>query len=131
MLRLDGFAEVGVAIAVALLEAGRRKDVGGGEDRLPAQRPDAGLVEHLVLAPHPFGFSATHARAHELSPGNGIRGVDMAGGLKQASLVVGRDLGQQPSIGDDGLEELRGNSKAIDEFGAAHGGVRPQVSDGV
>ena len=119
MLRLDRLAEVGIVGHLALLEFRRREDVGTGEDRLAAQRPDAGGVEHALLAADLGRLALAHGGAHQAAAGDGVGRVDVARGLEQAALVVGRDAGEERAVGDDLLQQRGGGAEAREE-----GGVR-------
>jgi hypothetical protein len=87
-------------VDVVRLEALRRKRVGGGDDRPPAQRPDSCLVERRFVAPDarrfrgflPFPFRPW------------IRHRQPGDRLMEAPPILGREPIEQPPVGSDPLE---------------------------
>ena len=124
VLRLERLTEVGIALDLPLLEAGRREDVRAREHRLPAQRADAGLVEHLILPHRLFDFAAADAGSHQAPAGEGVGRVDVAGRLQEATLVVRRHVREESAVGDDRFEQVGRGAETIQEVsvGCRHGG---------
>ncbi len=117
MLRFDDLAVVRIGFDLTLREPGRRKYVGRVEHRLPPQGPDAGPVEHAILLLDLLGLAPPGAGSHQLAAGPGIGGVDVAGGLSQTPLVVGRDVREESPVRDDRLEQLGCGTDLFEEGG--------------
>ncbi len=100
---------------VLRLEAGRRKNVRGCKDGLPAQAPNAGAAERGLFPLDPFGLSATHRGFHHSAARGGIGHVHRAGGIEQAVTILGGHRGQQPAVGNNGLEQVGGRTNSLEE----------------
>ena len=117
VLRLDGLPELGIAIHLALLEAGRWEDVRAGEHRLPAQRPNSGPLEHPVFPLDLFRLLPPDGGPQQMSARGGIRSVDVPGCLQQATLVVPRHLREESPVGNDRFEQLDRGTEPVEKRG--------------
>ena len=93
------------------LKIRRRKDIGGGEHRLPAKRPNSRFIEDGVGALGSFALGGSRFAPK----GFWIGMVDRGDGPVQALAVLYGRLLQDGAIERDRFEEFNGGTNALTE----------------
>ena len=118
VLRLDHFAELRVIRHFLLREIRRRQDVRRGEDRLAAQRADAGLIQHGLVALGLLGLALAHAGLHQPAARIHIRTENIPRGLDEARLFFDGELRQQAAIVGGLFQQFGGGFQPRGQGGA-------------
>jgi hypothetical protein len=115
ILGFDDFAKIRLAIDVALLEAGRRINIWGGENRFTAQGTNTSLSQKAVVALQPIRLALALFGFEQPPPLGSIGAGDAAGRLEQTRPVLSRNCDEQRAVLCNGLQEVAGGAQALGE----------------
>ncbi len=117
ILRLDDFAEVGIAGDLPRLEIGRWRQVGRGEHLFAPQFPDARLRQHSLGTLQPVGLAAARGGFHQPPARAHVRTINLTRGREQAHAFLLGQFHQQRPVARDGLQQFRHRPQLLGQGG--------------
>ena len=115
VLRSDRPPELGLRLGVGQLWLARREVVGGGEDRLPTELADPGLVQLGLVDAGLLRLPEADRRLDQLATGNGVGVIGVLDRREEALVIVPVQGREEAAVGNEPFEELGGGLELRDE----------------